>query len=67
MPCPSLPGLVASDIILTTLLLALICSLQKLAYVCFSLAEMPYILEVLTSYHIVICKAISYYMSKALH
>ena len=51
MLCPSLPGLAASIIVLTTFLVAATCSLQQLAYVGFAVATIPYLLVVLTSYH----------------
>ena len=46
MLCLSLSGLAASFVVLTTLLIAPIYSLQLLAYVCFAVATIPHLLEV---------------------
>ena len=56
--CHSLPGLAASVIFLTTLLIALTYSIQQLAYICFTVAAMPYLFEVVTFYYVLSCKAI---------
>ena len=58
MPCPSLPGLAASVVIFTTFLVAPTYSLQQLVYVCFVMAAMPHLLEILTSYHVLSQKII---------
>ena len=56
---PFPPGLAASVVVLNILLVAPTPSLQQLAYMYFAVATMPYLLEVLTSYHVLSHKAIS--------
>ena len=63
----SLPGLAASIVILTLLLIAPTYSLLLLVYIYFALAAMPYQLKVLTFYHILSHKVISKYVTKVLH
>ena len=59
MLCLSLPGIVASDIVITTLLITLAYSLLLLTYIYFAVAATPPLLEVLTSYYVLSHKAIS--------
>ena len=50
-------GLAASVVVLTTLNIALIYSLQQPAYICFAVATKPYILKISTFYHVLFYKA----------
>ena len=59
MICPSLPRLEASVVVFTTPLIAPTHSLQQLVYMCFVVATTLHLLEVLTSYYQLSCKAIS--------
>ena len=59
MPYLFLPRLAASVVSLTTLIVATKYNLQQLEYVCFALTTMLHLLEVLTSYYALPCKAIS--------
>ena len=59
MLCLSLLELTASVVASATLLVAATRSLQLLVYVYFLVATMPYLLEVLTSYHILPYMAIA--------
>ena len=65
--CPSLPRLAASVVDFTTLIVALIHSLQLLAYVYFTVATTPHLLEASTCYHILFHKPIYWYVAKVLH
>ena len=64
---PSLPGLAASIVVLTTLIVTPAHSPQLLAYMYFAVSAMPHLLEASTSYHVLSHKAISQYVTKALH
>ena len=57
--CRSLPGIAASVIVLTTLLVIPMYSLQLLVYICFAVAIMHHLLKVPTFYHIQFHKVIS--------
>ena len=56
---PSVPRLAASVVVLAMLLVTLACYLQLLAFVCFAVAAMPYLLEVLNFDHLLSCKVFS--------
>ena len=64
---PSPPRLAASVIVFTTSLVAPICGLPQLVYLCFAVATMPHPLEASTYYHVLFHKVISQYITKALH